>query len=253
MSRNQKRVIGLISVIMTVALLTSCGAGGQSQGADYKETKTMVLDILKSDDGKKAIQKAQGGGSSGGGDEGGGEGGEGSGGGGGGGSQMKSLSVGDQQMLQTAVKDVLTAEGTTQIIQNLMKDPKFAGDFAKTIKKENKQLLKDLMKDPEYQKDLAVVMKNPEYEKMLMDTMKSTQYRQQMMTVIQESLQSPLFKAQLIQLMSKALEEQMKPGKESPSAQGEKGGQGGQGGQGEEGGGQGEDSGGGDKKKEEGS
>jgi spore germination protein D len=193
----------VIPVLVSILILTSCGSETSSGGAGqtaggYKDTKSMVMDILKSDDGKKAIQSA----AFGTGDE---E--KGGGGGGSGGTGIKTLAVGDAKQLQLAVKDVLTDSQNSAFLQTLMKDPKFSGDFAKAIAKENKQLHKDLMKDPDYQKQMLDLMKNPEYEKMLIDTMRGNQYRQHMMTVIQESMQSPLFKAEMIQMLKKALEE----------------------------------------------
>ena len=110
-----------------------------------------------------------------------------------------------------AVKDVLTAKENNMFLTDMMKDPKFAGDFAKAIQKETKQMFKELLKDPEYQKSLVDVMKNPEYEKMMLDVMKTAAYRQQMMTVMEESIQSPLFRAHMVDLLKAAIAQQSKP------------------------------------------
>ncbi|MCS7463610.1 spore germination lipoprotein GerD [Paenibacillus doosanensis] len=199
-----------------IMVLASCGSdkqASQSQSGGYKDTKTMVLDILKTEDGKKAIQMALNsgiGGSSGGGAQ--SEG------------QMKLLSAGDSQQIQLAVKDVLTDTSNNKFLQTVMTDPKFAGQFAKAIQKDTKQLQKDLMKDPDYQKSLMDAMKNPDFEKMLMDAMKGPQYRQQMKTVMQESLQSPLFRLELMNLMKKVLEEESQPKAQSQGGGGESGG-----------------------------
>lgn len=220
-----KRWLRPVSLLLIIWVLTSCGSdkqASQSQSGGYKDTKTMVLDILKTEDGKKAIISALSGGGSGG-----SSGGGGGGGGEGSGSsqsegQLKLLSAGDSQQIQLAVKDVLTDTSNNKFLQSVMTDPKFAGQFAKAIQKETKQLHKDLIKDPEYQKAMMDAMKNPDFEKMLMDTMKGPQYRQQMKTVMQESLQSPLFRLELMNLMKKALEEESQP-----KAKGQEGGGGG--------------------------
>ncbi|WP_028552481.1 spore germination lipoprotein GerD [Paenibacillus sp. UNC451MF] len=196
-----KRWLRPVSFLLIIWVLTSCGSdkqASQSQSGGYKDTKTMVLDILKTEDGKKAIIAAMSGGSSGSSSsqsEG----------------QMKLLSAGDSQQIQLAVKDVLTDTNNNKFLQSVMTDPKFAGQFAKAIQKDTKQLQKDLMKDPDYQKSLMDAMKNPDFEKMLMDSMKGPQYRQQMKTVMQESLQSPLFRLELMNLMKKVLEEESQP------------------------------------------
>jgi spore germination protein D len=180
----------------------------------------MVLDILKSSDGKKVIkeaskdsdnsaagmlqaQSAKDG-------------------------KIQMLSAQDAQQLQLVVKDVLTSDGSDKMIKTMMTDPKFAGDFAKALQKENKQLQKDLLKDPEYQKQMIDLMKNPDYEKIMLDTMKGTQYRQQVMTIMQEALQSPLYRLELMQLLKKVMEEESQPKAQGGKQQGEKkGGQGG--------------------------
>ncbi|MFD0681826.1 MULTISPECIES: spore germination lipoprotein GerD [unclassified Paenibacillus] len=200
-----------VPLILFVLVLTSCGSESKSsqssQNGGYKDTKTMVLDILKTEDGQKAIIAAQTKAASS--SEG----------------QIKLLSTGDSQHIQLAVKDVLTDTSNNKFLQNVITDPKFAGQFAKAIQKDMKQLQKDLMKDPEYQTTMISTLKNPDFEKMLLDTMKSPQYRQQTKTVMQESMQSPLFRLELMNIMKKVLEEESQP-----KAQGQGGSGGGGGG-----------------------
>ncbi|MFD0694255.1 spore germination lipoprotein GerD [Paenibacillus sp. GCM10027628] len=222
MLMKRLRKLQVLMFILFAVLLSSCGTDGssqsQSQGNTYKDTKSMVMDILKSDDGKKAISAANR--SIMNGDVGAA--------GVAGQSQIKLLSANESLQLQMAVKDVLTAQENNKFLQDMMKDPKFAGDFAKAIQKDTKQMHKDLLKDPEYQKSLVDVMKNPDYEKMVLDVMKTAPYRQQMMTVMQEALQSPLFKSQMIDLLKSAIVQQSKPEQLSTSGQqGQKSGQGG--------------------------
>lgn len=190
-------------------LLGACGSGNSSSSESgmlsYKETKSMVLDILKSEEGQKTIKKAsekqeeQSG-------------------------SIKMLGTGSGQQIKLAVKDVLTDPNYATTIKEMMTDPKFAGDFAKALKKENKQIQKDLIKDPEYQTQVINAMKNPEFEKMLLDTLKSTPYRKQTMTIMKESLESPLFRVELMELMKKVMEEESKPKKKSEGGEKSNGG-----------------------------
>jgi len=175
------RVFILISALL---ILTSCGSdnspsqGQQAQG--YKDTKTMVIDVLKSTDGQRAIMDA------------------------GKDSQdktVKLLATGEGQQIQMAVKEILTVDTGKKILEKTMTDPRFAGQFAEAIQSNIKQIHKDLIKDPQYQKSMLEVMNNPEFQKILTTTMKNTVYRQQIMNVIQESMQSPLFKMQLMELL----------------------------------------------------
>ena len=54
-----KRIILLLLLILAIFFTTSCAQDQASTGGklDYEETKKMVVDILKTDDGKKAIQE----------------------------------------------------------------------------------------------------------------------------------------------------------------------------------------------------
>ncbi|WP_426449923.1 spore germination lipoprotein GerD [Paenibacillus sp. S-38] len=215
----------IMPAVMIVGFLAACGSEPQQQQASgsnsntYKDTKSMVLDILKTEDGRKAIQEATVQNT----------------------SKLSVLSAGDTQQLQLAVKDVLVDTDNTKFLQTMISDPKFAGQFAKAIQKETKQLQKDLLKDPEYQKQMMDAMKSPEFEGMLLDTMKSTPYRTQTKTVIQESLQSPLFRLEMMELMKKVLQEESAPKSQTQAAAGGGGG-----------GGEKKEGQGGDQKKEEG-
>ncbi len=207
------RITQLIWVFIVMFLLSACsGAQGQQQGLDYKETKSMVIDILKTEEAKKAIEEAtknkeQG--------------------------QdkiMQMLSSPQGQQIQLAVKDVLTDPNYPKHLETLMKDPKFAGEFAKAVQKENKEIHKALMKDPEYQTLLIDVMKSPDFEKIITDVMKGKEYRQQAMSIMQDALQNPLFRVELMELMKKVIEEQAKSEGESGKSSGSSGGEGGGGG-----------------------
>jgi spore germination protein D len=193
---NVHKLSRIVVITCVILFLTSCGSGKSSGGMqNYKDTKSMVIDILESEEAKKVIQKASAEQSS------------------GGKEGIKLLSTPEGKQIQIAVKDILTDPKYSKHLEKMMTDPKFAGEFAKAISKENKQLQKDLMKDPEYQAMLVGVMKNPEFEKILLDTLKGTEYRKQAAVMFQEALDNPLFKVELMTLMKKVLEEEAKPKK----------------------------------------
>lgn len=182
----------ILKISVMVLFLAGCGAqpqGGESQ-VKYKEVKDMVVDILKTEEGKKAIDEATNPTS---------------------GMHAQGLNVGQNQQIKLAVKEVLTSPEYELMFNEIMKDPKFAADFAKVVLKGNKKIHKDLMKDPEYQKQLMDIMKNQQVQKMLLDLMKSTEYRKQAMAIMQESFQSPLFQMEIMKLLDKVVEEQLKP------------------------------------------
>lgn len=211
------RLAPIGAVALLAAVLVSCGqdSGGGGNQMSYKDVKSMVIDILGSDEGKQIIQKAATANSMSG---------EGS-------LLMKSMTAQDHEQIKLVVKDVLTSPDYSRVLETIMKDPKFAGEFAKAVSKDNKQIHKDLMKDPEYQKDLIDMLKNPEAQRILSDSMKTTEFRKQMQASVSEAIQSPLFKLEIMKMLQTVVKEELTP-KESQQ-QGKGGGQGeGQGGEG---------------------
>ncbi|WP_051250574.1 spore germination lipoprotein GerD [Paenibacillus harenae] len=191
---RMKWALLLVISAMTI-ILTSCGAeptGGNEQ-VSYKDLKSMVIDILKTEDAQKALQEsaqtlsgynAQG---------------------------TKLLSVQDQEEVRLAVKDVLVSPEYDKVIKKLMVDTRFAGEFAKSVNKQNKEIHKELIKDPSYQAELVKVLKNPEMDKMILEVLQSTQYRKEVMSLMQESMQNPLFRLEVLDLMKAAVKEELKP------------------------------------------
>jgi len=218
----------ILATVLGCAMLmtTSCGAepssGGGNQTMSYKDMKSMVIDILKTEDAQKALQESASSSATGGG--------------------IMALSVQDQEHVRLAVKEVLVSPGYELVIEKLMTDPKFAGEFAKAVNKQNKQIHKDLLKDPTYQKDLAGVFKGPEFEKTILDILKGAEYRKQVSSIMKETMESPLVKLELYELLQKAVHEELKPKEEKkPAGEGEEGdsGEGGGGEEGDGGGGEG--------------
>ncbi|RSD21499.1 spore germination lipoprotein GerD [Mesobacillus subterraneus] len=201
-------------VLPATFLLLAAGCAPTESGGgqvDYEETKKMVVDILKTDDGKKAIQEVMG-------DDG-----------------MKEKLIMDQPVVIDTVEKTLTSDKGMEFWKKSFEDPKFAESVATSMKKENEKLLKDLMKDPEYKGMMIEVMKDPELEKELTNVLKSKEYREHLQKVMTETFESPLFKAKLQALIVKAAEELPTQKQEGGSDQGGGGGGGG-GGSGEAGG-----------------
>ncbi|KSU56936.1 spore gernimation protein GerD [[Bacillus] enclensis] len=171
--------------LLPMLLLAACGGGGDtgSSKMDYEETKKMVVDILKTDDGKKAIQEVMS-------DD-----------------KMKSELIMDQKVVKDTISKTLTSEKGTEFWKKSFEDPKFAETMAKSMKDGNEKLLKDLMKDPEYQGMMMDLMKDPEFQKELTEALKSKEFREHLQKVILETFESPLFKAKMQDILMKAAEE----------------------------------------------
>ena len=199
--------------LLPLLLLSACGGGGDTGSGkmDYEETKKMVVDILKTDDGKKAIQQVMS-------DE-----------------KMKSELIMDQGVVTDTISKTLTSEKGTEFWKKSFEDPKFAEAMAKSMKDGNEKLLKDLMKDPEYQGMMMDLLKDPEFKKELTEVLKSQEYKEHLQKVITETFQSPLFKAKMQDVLLKAAGE-IKDGGKSEGSSSESSSGGNQGGSGDSGG-----------------
>ncbi|CEG25292.1 spore germination lipoprotein GerD [Bacillus sp. B-jedd] len=198
----------LLLPIALMLILTACAGGGASQvesKLNYEETKKMLVDILHTDDGKKAIHEIMT-------DE-----------------KVKKEFIMDQAAVTDTVQKTLVSKEGADFWRESLKDPKIAAALAKGMKTENETLLKELMKDPEYRSMMIEVFKEPEMQKEMADALKSKEFRLHLQTVIAEAMQSPLFKTKMQDLLLQAA-------KESVAKEG-KGGQGGGKSGGSEGGG----------------
>jgi spore germination protein D len=179
------RTISLMLLLPAMMVLSSCASGDTAGGGqvDYDETKKMVVDILKTDDGKKAIEDVMSN------------------------DGMKEKLVMDQTVVANTIEQTLTSEKATEFWKKTFSDTKFAKSVAKNMRSENEKLLKDLMNDPEYRGMMIEVFKEPEIQKEMADAVKSKEYREHLQTVITETLDSPLFKAKIEELLLKAAED----------------------------------------------
>ncbi|KAB7704645.1 spore gernimation protein GerD [Bacillus aerolatus] len=167
--------------------LAACGGNAADTGnaqMDYEATKKMVVDILKTDDGKAALQEMMK-------DE-----------------KIKQQLVMDQKIVAQTIEETLLSEKGEKFWKEAFKDPKFAGAVAKGMKKEQEELLKALMKDPEYQKMMLDIMQDPENEKNITKLLKSKEYREHLQKVMSETFESPLYKAKIQDILLKAASEQ---------------------------------------------
>lgn len=195
-----KRVASLLVFSMLI-FITGCASGetqANNQG-NYEETKKMVVDILKTDEGKKAIKDLIKD------------------------NEIKESLVMEQTFVKETIQSSLTSEEAEKFWKKAFEDPKFAESFAKSMKKEHEELIKNLMKDPDYQKSLLEILQDPQMEKEIIEAMKSQEFREEIKTVITETFESPLFKAKIQELLIKGAEEIEKKqgGKEEEGKEGE--------------------------------
>ncbi len=175
-----------MSLLVFSCFLLIIGCAPREQGnqkLDYEETKKMVVDILKTDEGKKAIEEMLT-------DE-----------------KMKQNLVINQDVVTKSIQDTLLSEDGITFWKMNFEDPKFVETFAKSMQEQHEKVIKDLMKDPEYQKMMIEILKNPEMEEAMVEVLRSQEMRAHIQTVITETIESPLFKAKMQDLLIKGAEE----------------------------------------------
>lgn len=170
-------------LIMTIFILASCSGKDAVEQLDYDQTKKMIVDILKTDDGKKAIREIME-------DQ-----------------DIKQKLVMDQAVVKETIEQTLTSEKGQDFWKKSFEDPKFAESVALSMKKEHEELLKNLMKDPEYQSLMIDILNNPELKDDFAKSLKSKDFRKHLQEVVTETIDSPLYKAKIQDLLLKAAEE----------------------------------------------
>ncbi|WP_338471372.1 spore germination lipoprotein GerD [Niallia sp. XMNu-256] len=190
-----KRALLLSLIILSVFITTSCGGQAQvSRELDYEETKKMVVDILKTDEGKKAIQDVMS-------DE-----------------KLRQQLIMDQAIVTETIQSTLTSEKGADFWKKNFEDPAFAEKMAQSMQQQHEQLLKSLMNDPEYRTKLIEVMKDPELIPDLTTILKSNEYRDHLKTVISETIESPLYQTKIQELLLKAAEKKADEEKKAAEA-----------------------------------
>ncbi|MBA4538713.1 spore gernimation protein GerD [Bacillus aquiflavi] len=188
--------------LFIIIFVSGCSSNNSNSAQiDYDQTKKMVVDILKTDEGKKAFKEVMS-------DE-----------------KLKRELVMDQAVVSETIEKTLTSEKGNDFWKKSFEDPKFAESFAKSMKKENEKMLKDLMKDPEYRAMMVEILKDPEIEKNFTDVLKSNEYRKHLQNIMTETFDSPLFKAKIQEILLKAAENVQDTKKADEGANSEKEGQ----------------------------
>lgn len=181
------KLIKITMLCFFSSFLVSCAANeAQGNDANYEETKKMIVDILKTDEGKKALNDILT-------DD-----------------QFKQQFVMDQEAIRQSIENTLLSDKGKEFWQKQMKDEKFAETFAKSTKEPYEEMMKDLMNDPEYQKKMMEILQNPEMEKNYTKLMKSNEFRAHLQDVMKEQFENPLFKAEIFDMLKKIADEERK-------------------------------------------
>ncbi|MFD1708841.1 spore germination lipoprotein GerD [Siminovitchia sediminis] len=174
---------GVILLLVCSLLLAACGGNSEAGQPDYEQTKNMMVDLLKTDEGKKAVRDIMS-------EE-----------------EFRQQMIMDQAVVKDTIQSTLTSDKGQDFWKKSLEDPKFAESMAKSMKQQHEELMKSLMKDPEYQGMLMDIWKDPAFQKDVAESMKSKEFREQMREVVTDTLESPLYKAKIEEIVKKTASE----------------------------------------------
>jgi spore germination protein D len=169
---------------LLVIVLSGCASPPSVSGSstpDYSSTKKMVVDMLKSDEGKQALKdilKSP---------------------------DFKNEMILNNDVVKQTIIETMTSQQGKQFWTTLVEDPTFSTKLAQAMQKENTTLLKQLMKDPTYQGSMMDILRSPDMEKNYLNLMKTKPFREQMQQAMIETMQSPLFTTQLEKVLAKVV------------------------------------------------
>ncbi|WP_310262418.1 spore germination lipoprotein GerD [Fictibacillus barbaricus] len=184
--------------ILLAGSLTGC-AQNEAQGSsqmDYQTQKKMLVDLLKTDEGKKAIKEVLSD------------------------KEIQQEILIDQDVIKQTIEQQLLSEKGEKFWQKQFKDPKFSAAFAKSMRKEHEKLMKDLMKDPQYQAEVMKIMQNPQMAQKLLSLVDTQPVRKEMKKIMLETFNSPIVQAQIQEMLKKVAHDEIdqsisKKGKEA--------------------------------------
>lgn len=168
----------LLSILIVCCFLTACnGNSGQSQSPDYEATKKMVTDLMKSEDGKKAIAEviAE--------------------------DSTQQLYVINDDTVKTAIEEALTSEKGKEFWTKMFTDHEFVKTFSEAMISQQEDVFKRLMADSSYQEKMLELFANPEFGQMIQSQLKNQQFKGHLEESIQETLESPLFQATVAEIV----------------------------------------------------
>ncbi|MFC5713846.1 spore germination lipoprotein GerD [Thalassorhabdus alkalitolerans] len=178
------QILFILGLLVTFASGCATVEGGENHG-DYESTKEMLVDLLKTDEGKAAVREILT-------DE-----------------EVRQDIVMEQTFVQSTIQDTLVSPEGKAFWQETMKDPEFARALAESMRQEHEELLRRMMKDPEYQAVLLELWQDPEMDDNISELLRSKEHKQQIMNVMTEAFESPFFLAKLHDILTEVSAERL--------------------------------------------
>lgn len=192
-----------LSIILCTILLVSTGClNNSSEGGEhnYDTTKKMVLDIVHTEEGKKALIDVLSD------------------------KEMQDVLVLDNEVVKDTIIETLSSETGASMWSTYFEDPMFAQGFASTMEENHKDLLNKLMADADFQKYFLDILQNTQVSEQMIAALKSQPFREHLEKTIEETLNSPAFQAKMTETLLKAAEKQSEQSGGEQSDGGESGG-----------------------------
>lgn len=165
-------------IVSSIFLLSGCLDRSADKQTDYEQTKKMVVDILQTEEGKKALADIMQ-------DD-----------------KMKEFIIFESDEIKNTITEGLASDGAKDSFKQLFDDPSFVKKFVETMSDEQKKLYKDLMTDATFQKQMLELLQNKEMMEFLITTMRGQEFREHLEETIIETLQSPLFEAKIQEFLA---------------------------------------------------
>ncbi|WP_066196266.1 MULTISPECIES: spore germination lipoprotein GerD [Gracilibacillus] len=171
-----------IYILLILTILAGCGGSDTEaqERNDYEGVKRMVTDILKTEEGKQAINEVLAA------------------------DDMQQSYVIETKVVKEAVTEALSSEEGKQFWTKLFQDPTFIESFATTLQEKQTEVTQNLMSDSNYQKKMMEILSDPEMEKQTLTLLTSQQFREHLEKVVDETLQSPAFQARMAELIAQS-------------------------------------------------
>lgn len=167
-------------ITICLLLLISCSNNAETaKETDYETMKKMIVDILQTEDGKKALSEVLN-------DD-----------------AMKQRLVIDSDTVKDALKEQFISEQGSEMWANYFKDPVFVESFADALEKEHIEMLKRAMNDAAFQKQVMEIIQDPALSEHFLTILKSQAYREHVEKLIEESLETPSFQGKVKKMIEK--------------------------------------------------
>lgn len=167
-----KKFMLAVCLIVLLVIHSSCTNEPKAE-LDYDETKQMMIDILQTEEGKKALLEIIS-------DD-----------------KLKQHLVIDTDVVKTTIANSLLSKEGKDMWKQLFADPKFVASFHTSIAEEQEKMFKNLMKDATFQKQMMELLQNPEMKEETIKLLKSQPFRQHLEELIMETIDNPVYRAKL--------------------------------------------------------